>query len=124
MKYRIEPFNTINNRCYTYYKLYVDDKCLYDEFVEEISTNIQNMKELKNILAYMDILGAQKLPKTKFNSIKDGKRSDLFEFKTKHLRVYIILDRPYIYVVAGGHKTTQDRDVERFKKRIKGFPIK
>lgn len=122
MEYRTEPFDIIANPNYTYYKLYVDDKCLFDEFVEEINGNLKDMKELKAIYLYMDFLGAKLLPKEKFNSIDDSKRSDLFEFKSKHLRVYVILDKPYIYIVAGGHKTTQDKDIARFKKRIKGFP--
>lgn len=122
MEYKTELLDIVNNPNYTYYKLYVDDKCLFDEFVEEVSRSVKNMKELKTIYAYMDFLGAQLLPKEKFNSIEDGKRSDLFEFKTKHLRVYIILDKPYVYVVAGGYKVTQDKDIARFKKRIKGFP--
>ena len=122
MIYRTELLDIVNNPNYTYYKLYVDDKCLFDEFVEEVSRSVKNMKELKTIYAYMDFLGSQLLPKEKFNSIGDGKRSDLFEFKTKHLRVYIILDNPYVYVVAGGYKVTQDKDIARLKKRIKGFP--
>lgn len=122
MRYHIEVLDIINNPNYTFYKLYVDEKCHFDEFVQEISTNVRNMKEMKMIYAYMDFLGAQLLPKEKFNSIEDAKRSDLYEFKTKHLRVYVILRKPCIYVVAGGYKTTQDKDVARFKKRIKGFP--
>ena len=121
MKYREELFDLIENPQYTYYKLFVDNKCLFDEFVEEISDNIRSMKELNTIYAYMELLGAQLLPKEKFNSIKDSKRSDLFEFKTKHLRVYVIVQKPYIYIIAGGNKTTQDKDVARMKARIKDF---
>lgn len=124
MEYRTEVFNQINNPNYTYYKLYVDEKCAFDEFVEDVSSNVEYIKELKNIYTYMDYLGRQMLPRKKFNSIKDGKRNDLFEFKTKHLMVYVILVRPNVYVIAGGYKNTQDKDVDRFKKRIKGFPEK
>lgn len=122
MDYRTEPFDIVNNDNYNYFKLFVDEKCVFDDFVEEVSSNVKNMKELKVIYTYMEYLGAQMLPATKFNSIKGVARSDVFEFKTKHLRVYVVVQKPYIYIVAGGYKTTQDKDIARFKKRIKDFP--
>ena len=121
MGYRKEILDTINNLNYTFYKLYVDDKCLFDDFVDDISDNKIYMKELRTIYAYMDYLGSQKIPNTKFNSIVDSGRSDLFEFKSKHLRVYVILIKPSVYVVAGGYKTTQKKDIARFKKKIVRF---
>lgn len=122
MEYKTEILETINNQSLTFYKLYVDDKCYFDEFVEEISDNERYIKELATIYAYMDFLGTHLLPKTKFNIIKGCGRSDLFELKTKHLRVYVILVKPSVYVVAGGYKITQNKDIARLKKRIAGFP--
>lgn len=122
MEYKTEILETINNQSLTFYKLYVDDKCYFDEFVEEISDNERYTKELATIYAYMDFLGAHLLPEKKFNIIEGCGRSDLFEFKTKHLRVYVILVKPSVYVVAGGYKITQKKDIARLKKRIAGFP--
>lgn len=122
MEYKTEILETINNQSLTFYKLYVDDKCYFDEFVEEISDNERYTKELATIYAYMDFLGSHLLPEKKFNIIEGCGRSDLFEFKTKHLRVYVILVKPSVYVVAGGYKITQKKDIARLKKRIAGFP--
>lgn len=67
-------------------------------------------------------------PKTVFNPIKGKKvkkneqRNDLYEFKSKHLRVYVVLQKPNVFVVMGGSKNTQDTDPAALHKRLKGFP--
>lgn len=124
MKYRIEPYEAVNNSTFTFYKLYVDGKCLFDEFCEEVNLNDKDKNALKKIHSYMDNLGTSLMPKTKFNHVKDGKRSDLFEFKKDSLRVYVIKKNPSVYIVVGGYKATQKKDIKRFKERIKGFPEK
>ena len=40
-----------------------------------------------------------------------------------NVRVYIILQKPNIYIITGGLKKTQDTDVKRLKKQVKDFNI-
>ena len=121
-KYRTERFDKINNPKYTYYKLYVDGKCAFDDFLKEIERNIVDKKSYSSIVAYMDSLGAQMIPATKFNHIKGSKRKDLFEFKKDRVRVYVINQKPNIYIVMGGYKNTQKNDISSFIQKTKDFP--
>ena len=47
---------------YTYYKLYVNDKCYFDEFYEEVMNSVNEKKDMDAIVSLMDDLGAQMLP--------------------------------------------------------------
>ena len=121
-EYRTERFDQINNPEYTYYKLYVDGKCAFDDFLKEIERNIVDKKSYSSIVAYMDSLGTQMIPATKFNHIKGSKRKDLFEFKKDRVRVYVINQKPNIYIVMGGYKNTQKNDISSFIQKTKDFP--
>jgi hypothetical protein len=122
--FRVELFDIINNAEYCFYKLYIDDVCHFDEFVETIKDLPREPKSLKGIYAYMDMFSSQiKLPKTKFRHIEGTDRDDVFEFKKDNVRVYIILQKPNIYIITGGLKKTQDTDVKRLKKQVKDFSI-
>lgn len=123
-EYKTEILKLVNNPNYTYYKLYVDGKCNFDEFYNEVARNVADMKSMTAIIAYMDSLSAQMLPSTIYNYIHDNGRSDLYEFKKKNLRVYVIDQRPNIYVVMGGYKGSQKRDIANFKEKVKEFPQK
>ena len=105
-----------------YYKLFVDGKCAFDDFLDNIKKNVADMKSMKAIIAYMDNLGAQLFPSTIFNYIESGIRTDLYEFKKKNLRVYVIDQRPNIYIVMGGYKNTQKKDIRKFIGKVKDFP--
>ena len=84
-EYKTEIIDFVNNSMYTYYKLYVNDKCYFDEFYEEVMNSVNEKKDMDAIVALMDDLGAQMLPSSKFNYIHDPKRNDLYEFKKKKL---------------------------------------
>lgn len=122
MEYRTERLDLVNNPTYRYYKLYVDDKCQFDDFYNEIVKDVRKAKDLSGIINLMDNLGAILLPAAKFNHIKDSQRSDLYEFKKNSLRVYVINQKPEIYVVMGGEKKEQKQDIANFKRKIKDFP--
>ena len=122
--YKTEVLELVNNPNCTFYKLYVDGKCDFDEFMEEIERNIADMKSMGAILNFMDALSATLLPGTKYNYIHDNRRKDLYEFKKRNLRVYVIDQRPDIYVVMGGYKANQKKDIAKFKERVKDFPHK
>ncbi len=74
------------------------------------------------IISYMDNMSPQiRYPDTKFKHINDVCRSDVFEFKKKPLRVYVVKQEPDIYVVLGGMKTDQKPDIKWLKKALKDF---
>lgn len=123
--YSTELFDLTNNPHYTFYKLYVNGKCEFDDFLEEIKKNVADSNNMKSIIAYMDSLSAQLLPSTIYNYIQGSKRNDLFEFKKKNIRVYVIDQRPNIYIVMGGYKGSQEKkDIPRLIRKTKDFPKK
>lgn len=124
-EYSTELFDLTNNPNYTYYKLFVDGKCEFDDFLESIKENIADKDSMDAIITYMDILSAQLLPSKIYNHIVGAKRSDLFEFKKNNLRVYVIDQRPNIFIVMGGYKKTQKKkDIPRLIRKTKDFPKK
>ena len=74
----------------------------------------QSIKENANILL---------TSKEKFNHIQGGKydRKDVYEFKKDKLRVYVILIKPNVYVVYGGYKKEQQKDIARIFNAINTF---
>lgn len=123
-EYKTEVLDIVNNPSYTYYKLYVNDRCYFEDFYNEVMEDVKGSNDMASIVSLMENLGAQLLPAAKFNHIHDAKRSDLFEFKKNKLRVYVIKQEPVIYVVMGGYKNEQKSDIAKLKKRVKDFPKK
>lgn len=121
---RSEKFEPVNNSQYKFHKLYIDGVCQIDEFIEEINTNgsKQERNAIIRIIAYMSIFSDQvMLPKTKFRQIQSSVRKDIFEFKYDSIRVYVLKQKPDIYVVLGGYKKSQTKDIKRLEKDIKNF---
>lgn len=124
-EYSTKLFDLTNNPNYTYYRLFVDGKCEFDDFLQEVNKNVADKKNMNAIIAYMDSLSAQLLPSIIYNHIESGERHDLYEFKKKNLRVYVIDQRPNIYIVMGGYKSTQKKkDIPRLIRKTKDFPNK
>ena len=123
-EYKTEVLDIVKNPSYTYYKLYVNDRCYFEDFYNEVMEDVKGSNDMASIVGLMENLGAQLLPAAKFNHIHDAKRSDLFEFKKNKLRVYVIKQEPVISVVMGGHKNEQKSDIAKLKKRVKDFPKK
>ena len=124
-EYSTKRFDLTNNPNYTYYRLFVDGKCEFDDFLQEVNKNVADKKNMNAIIAYMDSLSAQLLPSTIYKHIESGERHDLYEFKKKNLRVYVIDQRPNIYIVMGGYKSTQKKkDIPRLIRKTKDFPNK
>lgn len=123
-KYKIRPFETINNKTYQFYEASVNGKFLFEEFCKGLKDAARDKKKLSSIYAYMDMLGPQvMLPKTKFRCIGDKTLPNLFEFKKGDIRVYVIKQKPSVYIVLGGYKGRQDLDIERVKNLFKDFKI-
>lgn len=120
--FRTEIFDLVKNEEYEYYKLSIDGICQFDDFLKKTEKDKQEKKNLMYILSYMENLRSDMLfPKTKFRLIVDNKRKDLFEFKKKELRVYVLKQKPNIYIVLGGYKRNQKKDIKELKSKIKEF---
>lgn len=120
--FRFEIFDDVNNPHYTFYKLYIEDKCFFDEFLEEEVTGTPEEKDYNSIISMMDYFSPQiQLPKKKFRHIEWSERDDLFEFKKNQMRVYVVKQDDAIYIVMGGWKKNQKSDISKLKKRIKTF---
>lgn len=97
----------------SFYKVLVDGKCQFDEFCNKLLKSKTELKSLRKILASMNWLAEnnQRLPITKFNSIKNKQKVFAHEFKEQSLRVYVLKIDPNVFVVLGGCKKNQERDV-------------
>ena len=119
-----ELFTLVNNNEYVYYKLLIDNISYFDRFCQEIERLSKEKNALVAIIGLMEDFSASlMLPKEKFRQIKNLSRNDVFEFKKKNVRVYVVKDEQEktIYIVMGGLKNNQDKDIEKLKNRIKGF---
>lgn len=106
----------VKDRKIAFYKLIVNGKCLYTEFCAKIEKGKINLSSLNKIRALMNIMSESNLslPDNKFNSIVDKGKVVGYEFKDKLLRLYVIKKNPHVYVVLGGYKNDQKKDIKRF----------
>lgn len=61
------------------------------------------------------------LPKTKFRQIKGAASNHFYEFKKNDIRVYVAKISPDIFVLLGGHKGTQKRDIKSLDRLFSDF---
>lgn len=119
--YCTQKFDLIHNESYTYYKLYINNKCQFDEFCEEVKRRVSDNESLQAIYGYMELFGALPLPESKHRIIKDAEQRDIWEFKKNNIRVYVVKTMKEVYIVMGGYKADQKRDIERVKRRVQQF---
>ncbi|UPT68719.1 MAG: hypothetical protein M0D57_08890 [Sphingobacteriales bacterium JAD_PAG50586_3] len=99
-------------------KLVRDNKCIIDDFFDEIKADNNLKGELFKVWAIIeDVANGLLIPPNKYKSVGN----DAYEVKTKHLRVYHCRKDGLIILVSGGKKTTQDVDIKRAKKIIKEY---
>lgn len=126
MNYSVEILDLVNNPNCQFYKLLIDDECLFDEFVKQVEKVKADKSSFAGIIALMDNYSPyQLMPRTKFRQIEAANKSerhDLYEFKKNNLRVYVILQCPNVYVAMGGYKATQEKDIRKLKKNTLDFP--
>lgn len=120
LTFALEKLDEVRNGILSFYKIRINGECLYDDFCKKIEQNKIERKQLITIQAYMNMMANnnQRLPKNKFNSIKQGDKVIGYEFKTDKLRIYVAKQEPNIFVILGGHKTSQTKDVAKFKRII------
>lgn len=125
--YQKEYYDEIENCKYDFYKLYRDGKCEYDLFVKTLVPKT-DIEELQQIKAIMDKVDVNNMPLSKYRHISSGRgskrRKDVYEFKSKHLRVYAIKTDKDYYLLLGGYKKSQDNDIEKVFKKYNEVPVK
>lgn len=115
-KYTRKRFPLVHNDTYDFYTLSVNGHCLFEEFLSELKDEAQDAKKLHKIYLSMNVLGGEaRLPKSKFRHIEDAKIKNLWEFKQKDIRVYVVKESPDVYIILGGYKGNQDKDIKRLK---------
>ena len=102
-------------------KLVVNGIAPFDRFVDNLEEVYRS--EILTLYKYMDMVAnLQALPTTKFHPYDDGKDGFReYEFKTKHLRVYVIAKPGGKIVVLGGTKANQAKDQVEFRRLKRGY---
>ena len=121
----LSPVTDINNPKYNFFLLYKDGRNFYEEFTDSL-TQKSDLNELDSIIALMDKVDNNNLPTSKYNHISGGKydRKDVYEFKSKHLRIYVIKKSPDYYIILGGYKKGQEKDIAKIFKHFNELPDK
>lgn len=123
-EYLLKPYVEPNNPKISFYILYKNQKSFFEEFINSLNQTL-DIKEYNKILALMGAVCNMPLPFEKFHSIKPnnkGDRTDVWEFKSKHLRVYVIRKDPDFYIVMAGYKKGQDADIEKIYRMFNCLP--
>ncbi len=121
-QYTRELFQLVRNEEYEYYKLVIDGKCQFDKFLEQVEKNVIDTKSIKGIFALMDAFSTKlTLPDTKFRHIQAGDVQNIYEFKKKELRVYILKEENEITIILGGYKKEQKNDIDKVRNRVKDY---
>lgn len=120
LEYFLSAYDEVDNPAYKFYILFDGRKrSLYLDFVDNLEQK-SDIDEYNEILALMDRVRTNNLTKKQYRHItKNGKkyRKDIWEFKSKHLRVYVAKGDSDYYVILAGYKKTQDFDIDKvFKK--------
>lgn len=118
-EYELAPVENVRNDSFSFYKLIIDGRCPYDEFCDEM-WNGPNKGVMAGLISQMDNFGHTLLPKTKFRKIEDA-GDDIFEFKRHTLRIYVRKKEPNIYIILGGVKTNQKKDIARIRRIVKDY---
>lgn len=123
-KYQVRKFELVNNSNYQFFEVAVNGKFLFEEFTNKLKDGQRDLKKLNAIYGYMDSLSPSNLlPKTIFRHIECKKCKNVYEFKKKDIRVYVIFERPNVFVVLGAYKSTQKLDTKNIDKLFDGFKM-
>ena len=123
-KYQVRKFEPVNNSSYQFFEVAVNGKFQFQEFVDNLKDEQRDLKKLNAIYGYMDSLSSSNLlPKTKFRHIECKKCKNVYEFKKNDIRVYVILERPDVFVILGAYKSNQDLDIKKIDKLFNGFEM-
>jgi putative component of toxin-antitoxin plasmid stabilization module len=108
-----------------FFKLEINGKCYFDDFVNNARKD--NKSELLKIFQRMDRIARRlNLPSTQRRKIitKQVQEVEIYEIKTKQLRVYYIIDDiPRNIIIIGGFKKTQKQDINRLINIVKCYLV-
>ncbi|MEO9884413.1 MAG: hypothetical protein ABJR05_09900 [Balneola sp.] len=119
-KFSVQRIKEIDGKL-KFYKLIKNNKCEFDDFEESCLNDPNYESEYIKIQSIIQDVSDQKfsrLPKKKFKELTGRKKSDTvkdFEVKSKHLRLYFFKDKLGNIIVLGGKKTSQKKDIRRFR---------
>lgn len=123
-KYQVRKFEPVKNSSYQFFEVSVNGKFQFQEFVNNLKDEQRDLKKLNAIYGYMDSLSSSNfLPKTKFRYIECKKCKNVYEFKKNDIRVYVIFEKPNVFVVLGAYKSTQKQDTKNIDKLFDGFKM-
>ena len=123
-KYQVRKFEPVNNSSYQFFEVSINGKSQFQEFVNNLKDEQRDLKKLNAIYGYMDSLSSSNfLPKTKFRRIECKKCKNVYEFKKNDIRVYVIFEKPNVFVVLGAYKSTQKQDTKNIDKLFDGFKM-
>ena len=114
-KFALEKIKAIKGK-QTFYDLKVNEVGQFESFSNELEEEYKS--ELVTLNARMDLVAnLNRLPKEKFRDITPKKQTvKEYEFKTKHLRLYVIhIEKTGKVIVLGGYKNTQKSDISSFR---------
>lgn len=122
-EFYLKLLDDIDNPKFDFFLLYKNGRNFFEEFVESLNQK-SDIEELNLIMSLMDKVDGNNLPVSKFRHIKGGKydRKDIFEFKSKHLRVYSIKKEPDFYILLGGYKKGQEKDIAKIFRHFNDLP--
>lgn len=117
------PLEDIGNPRYSFYFLYRNGRCFCKEFIDSLQQK-SDLDEVAELLAIMGKVDNNNLPTSKYNHIRGGKsdRKDVYEFKTKHLRLYAIKKEPDYYLIVAGFKKGQEKDIAKVFRHFNNIP--
>lgn len=123
MEYKtIETEIVRNKNNVQFYELELDGKRLFSEFHENL-IDANDKKKFTAVVALMDNFSFnQRLPDKLFRQIKNIDRNDVYEFKKANLRIYVIMQKPNMFIIIGGYKTNQQKDIEKIDRYTKRLP--
>lgn len=123
-KYQVRKFEPVNNSSYQFFEVAVNGKYQFQEFINNLKDEQKDLKKLNAIYGYMDYLSPSNLlPKTIFRHIECKKCKNVYEFKKNDIRVYVIFEKPNVFVVLGAYKSSQKLDTKNIDKLFNGFKM-
>ncbi|MBL4662538.1 MAG: hypothetical protein JKY22_03015 [Flavobacteriaceae bacterium] len=120
-KFALKKIKTIKGN-QSFYDLEINGVGQFDSFSKEAA--VQYESELLTLNARMDLVAnLVRLPKQKFKDITPVKEQvKEYEFKTRHLRLYVThIEKTGKVVILGGYKNTQKKDFRRFRSLKKQY---
>lgn len=120
-KYKIEKIEILGAKI-DFFKLFINEKCLFDDFLKEVEKSGNYNKEIEKIKFIMNeiALNNYNIPSNWFKELVKNK-NDIYkdyEIRTNNLRVYLFKQEKtgHIIVLAGIKKPKeQDKDIEKMR---------